>query len=49
MLIACVVQAADIPDEDGCEAMLDRAKEHFPQVVERTFGWLVGYRRLSEA
>jgi putative transposase len=94
MLIACVVHAADIQDEDGCEAVLDQAKERFPRlqkiwadsryackqtprcvwiiygwvleivsrvkgavgfavlpkrwIVERTFGWFVGYRRLSK-
>jgi putative transposase len=94
MLIACVVHAADIQDEDGCEAVLDQANERFPRlkkiwadsryackqtplcvrvlygwileivsrvkgavgftllpkrwVVERTFGWFVGYRRLSK-
>ncbi len=94
MVIACVVHAADIQDEDGCEAVLDQAKERFPRlkkiwadsryvckqtprcvwiiygwvleivsrvkgavgftvlpkrwVVERTFGWFCGYRRLSK-
>ncbi|GEM_PF-2335023 len=94
MVIACVVHAADIQDEDGCEAVLDQAKERFPRlkkiwadsryackqtprcvwilsgwvlemvsrvkgavgftvlprrwVVERTFGWFVGYRGLSK-
>jgi putative transposase len=32
MVIACVVHAADIQDEDGCEAVLDRAQARFPQL-----------------
>jgi len=32
MRIACVVHAADIQDEDGCEAVLDQAKERFPRL-----------------
>ncbi len=32
MVIACVVHAADIQDEDGCEAVLDQAKERFPRL-----------------
>jgi putative transposase len=94
MLIACVVHAADVQDEDGCEAVLDQAKERFARlkkiwadsryackqtprcvwiiygwvlevvsrakgmvgfavlpkrwIVERTFGWFCGHRRLSK-
>jgi putative transposase len=94
MVIACVVHAANIQDEDGCEAVLEQAKARFPRlkkiwadsryackhtprcvwiiygwvlevvsrvkgtvgfavlpkrwIVERTFGWFVGYRRLSK-
>ena len=32
LLIACVVHAADIQDEDGCEAVLDRARQRFPRL-----------------
>jgi putative transposase len=32
LLISCVVHAADILDEDGCEAVLDRARERFPRL-----------------
>ena len=30
LLIACVVHAANIQDEDGCVAVLERAQAHFP-------------------
>jgi putative transposase len=32
MVIACVVHAANIQDEDGCEAVLDRAWQRFPRL-----------------
>jgi putative transposase len=32
LVIACVVHAADIQDEDGCEAVLDQAKARFPRL-----------------
>jgi putative transposase len=32
LLIACAVHPADVQDEDGCEAVLDRAKARFPRL-----------------
>jgi len=31
-VIACVVHAANIQDEDGCEAVLDQAQARFPRL-----------------